>query len=167
MSEEKDSLQGFFNKVGKIGQYIQEGYKKINSITGYEVFEKLQNLQIKKSQYTDEKNVEKVIFDQLEIFYRDQVHRQYNIQGYLGLKCDIDLGDGQVGIELKLANKLSNSSSNIERLLGQVLYYSKRTYKENLIVIVVGLEKEYDLKIKELQSIIEEQKVYFFYLTVK
>ena len=167
MSEEKDALQGFFNKVGKIGQYIQEGYKKINSITGYEVFEKLQNLQIKKSQYTDEKNVEKIIFDQLEIFYRDQVHRQYNIQGYLGLKCDIDLGDGQVGIELKLANKLSNSSSNIERLLGQVLYYSKRTYKENLIVIVVGLEKEYDLKIKELHSIIEEQKVYFYYLTIK
>jgi hypothetical protein len=79
----------------------------------------------------------------------------------------LDLGDGQVGIELKLANQLSNSSSNIERLLGQVLYYSKRTYKENLIVIVVGLEKEYDLKIKELQNIIEEQKVYFYYLTVK
>ncbi len=167
MSEEKDSFQGFFNKVGKIGQYIQEGYKKATSITGYEVFQKLENLQIKKAQYTDEKKVEKIIFDQLEILYKDQVHRQYNIQGYLGLKCDIDLGDGQVGIELKLANQLSNSSSNIERLLGQVLYYSKRTYKENLIVIVVGLEKEYDLKIKELQSIVEEQKVYFYYLIVK
>jgi hypothetical protein len=167
MSEEKDSFQGFFNKVGKIGQYIQEGYKKATSITGYEVFQKLENLQIKKAQYTDEKKVEKIIFDQLEILYKDQVHRQYNIQGYLGLKCDIDLGDGQVGIELKLANQLSNSSSNIERLLGQVLYYSKRTYKENLIVIVVGLEKEYDLKMKELQSIVEEQKVYFYYLIVK
>lgn len=166
MSDEKDSLKGFFNKVGKIGQYIQEGYKKVTSINGYEVFEKLENLQIKKAQYTDEKKVEKIIFDQLEILYKDQVHRQYNIQGYLGLKCDIDLGDGQVGIELKLANQLSNST-NIERLLGQVLYYSKRTYKENLIVIVVGLEKEYDLKIKELQSIIEEQKVYFYYLVVK
>jgi hypothetical protein len=166
MSDEKDSLKGFFNKVGKIGQYIQEGYKKVTSISGYEVFEKLENLQIKKAQYTDEKKVEKIIFDQLEILYKDQVHRQYNIQGYLGLKCDIDLGDGQVGIELKLANQLSNST-NIERLLGQVLYYSKRTYKENLIVIVVGLEKEYDLKIKELQSIIEEQKVYFYYLVVK
>jgi hypothetical protein len=167
MSEEKDPLQGFFNKVGKIGKYIQEGYQKVTSINGYEVFQKLENLQIKKAQYTDEKKVEKIIFDQLEILYKDQVHRQYNIQGYLGLKCDIDLGDGQVGIELKLANQLSNSSSNIERLLGQVLYYSKRTYKENLIVIVVGLEKEYDLKIKELQNIIEEQKVYFYYLTVK
>ena len=167
MSEEKDSFQGFFNKVGKIGQYIQEGYKKATSITGYEVFQKLENLQIKKAQYTVEKKVEKIIFDQLEILYKDQVHRQYNIQGYLGLKCDIDLGDGQVGIELKLANQLSNSSSNIERLLGQVLYYSKRTYKENLIVIVVGLEKEYDLKMKELQNIVEEQKVYFYFLVVK
>lgn len=167
MSDNKDSFQGFFNKVGKIGQYIQEGYKKATSITGHEVFQKLENLQIKKAQYTDEKKVEKIIFDQLEILYKDQVHRQYNIQGYLGLKCDIDLGDGQVGIELKLANQLSNSSSNIERLLGQVLYYSKRTYKENLIVIVVGLEKEYDLKIKELQNIVEEQNVYFYFLVVK
>lgn len=167
MSDENDSFKGFFNKVGKIGQYIQEGYKKATSITGYEVFQKLENLQIKKAQYIDEKKVEKIIYDQLEILYKDEVHRQYNMQGYLGLKCDIDLGDGQVGIELKLANQLSNSSSNIERLLGQVLYYSKRTYKENLIVIVVGLEKEYDLKIKELQNIIEEQKVYFYYLTVK
>mgnify|MGYP000675068626 CR=1 FL=1 len=60
MSEEKDSFQGFFNKVGKIGQYIQEGYKKATSITGYEVFQKLENLQIKKAQYTDEKKVEKI-----------------------------------------------------------------------------------------------------------
>jgi hypothetical protein len=84
MSEEKDPLQGFFNKVGKIGKYIQEGYQKVTSINGYEVFQKLENLQIKKAQYTDEKKVEKIIFDQLEILYKDQVHRQYNIQGYLG-----------------------------------------------------------------------------------
>ncbi len=96
--------------------------------------------------------------------YKDKVHRQYNIQGFLGLKCDLDIGDGQVGIELKLANQLS--TTNIERLLGQVLYYSKRTYKENLIVLVVGLEKEYDQKVRELKNIIEEQKVKFYYLIV-
>jgi len=164
MTDEKDALGGFFKKVGSIARDIQEGYKRLNSITGDEVFEKLDNLQIRRAQYTDEKKVEKIIFDQLDILYKDKVHRQYNIQGFLGLKCDLDIGDGQVGIELKLANQLS--TTNIERLLGQVLYYSKRTYKDNLIVIVVGLEKEYDQKVRELKNIIEEQKVKFYYLTV-
>ena len=154
-----------WEKVGAIGKAIQKGYKGLTAITGDEVFEKLDNLQVKRAQYTDEKKVEKIIFDQLDVLYKDKVHRQYNIQGYLGLKCDLDIGDGQVGIELKLANQMTTST--MERLLGQVLYYSKRTYKENLIVIVIGLEKEFDNKIKELKSIIEEQNVKFYYLTVK
>jgi hypothetical protein len=155
----------FGNKLGSFLKAVQKGYKGLLAITGDEVYEKLENLQVKKAQYTDEKKVEKVIFDQLDILYKDKVHRQYNIQGYLGLKIDIDIADGQVGIELKLANQLNTTS--IERLLGQVLYYSKRNYKENLIVIVVGHEKEYDNRLKELKNIIEEQKVKFFYLTVK
>lgn len=159
------SQDNFWEKVGSIGKAIQKGYKGLSAVTGDEVFEKLENLQVKKAQYTDEKKVEKIIYDQLDVLYKDKVHRQYNIQGFLGLKCDLDIGDGQVGIELKLANQLSTTT--IERLLGQVLYYSKRTYKENLIVIVVGLEKEYDQKLRELKNIIEEQNVKFFYLTVK
>jgi len=157
--------ENFGNKLGSFIKAVQKGYKGLLSITGDEVYEKLENLQVKKAQYTDEKKVEKVIFDQLDILYKDKVHRQYNIQGYLGLKIDIDIADGQVGIELKLANQLNTTS--IERLLGQVLYYSKRNYKENLIVIVVGHEKEYDNRLKELKNIIEEQNAKFFYLTVK
>lgn len=159
------SEENFGNKLGSFLKAVQKGYKGLTAITGEEVFEKLENLQVKKVQYTDEKKVEKIIYDQLDVIYKDKVHRQYNIQGFLGLKCDLDIGDGQVGIELKLANQLTTTT--IERLLGQVLYYSKRTYKENLIVIVVGLEKEYDQKLRELKNIIEEQNAKFFYLTVK
>jgi len=160
------SEENFGNKLGSFLKAVQKGYKGLLAITGDEVYGKLENLEVKKAQYTDEKKVEKVIFEQLDILYKDKVHRQYNIQGFLGLKCDLDIGDGQVGIELKLANQLS-SSTTIERLLGQVLYYSKRTYKENLIVIVVGYEKEFDQRLRELKSIIEEQNVKFFYLNVK
>jgi hypothetical protein len=159
------SEDNFWEKLGSIGKAIQKGYKGLTAITGDEVFESLENLQVKKTQYSDEKKVEKIIFDQLDVLYKDKVHRQYNIQGFYGLKIDLDIGDGQVGIELKLASQLSTTS--VERLLGQVLFYSKRTYKENLIVIVVGLQKEYDNKLRELKSIIEEQKVKFFYLIVK
>jgi hypothetical protein len=159
------SVENFGNNLGSFFKAVQKGYKGLLAITGDEVYEKLDNLQVKKAQYTDEKKVEKIIFDQLDILYKDKVHRQYNIQGYLGLKIDIDIADGQVGIELKLANQLNTTS--IERLLGQVLYYSKRNYKENLIVIVVGHEKEYDNRLKELKNIIEEQNVKFYFLTVK
>lgn len=159
------SEENFGNKLGSFLKAVQKGYKGLLAITGDEVYEKLENLEVKKAQYTDEKKVEKIIYEQLDVLYKDKVHRQYNIQGFLGLKCDLDIGDGQVGIELKLANQLSTTT--IERLLGQVLYYSKRTYKENLIVIVVGLEKEYDQKLRELKNIIEEQNAKFFYLTVK
>jgi len=159
------SEENFGNKLGSFLKAVQKGYKGLLAITGDEVYEKLENLEVKKAQYTDEKKVEKIIYEQLDVLYKDKVHRQYNIQGFLGLKCDLDIGDGQVGIELKLANQLHTTT--IERLLGQVLYYSKRTYKENLIVIVVGLEKEYDQKLRELKNIIEEQNAKFFYLTVK
>lgn len=164
MSDERDQLSGFFKKVGSYARDISEGFKKLGHITSDEVFEKLDNIQIKKSQYTSEKKVEGLIAEQLEVLYKDKVHTQYGIGGFLHLKIDIDLGDGQVGIELKLCSELN--SSNIERLLGQVLYYSKRKYKENLIVLVVGLEKEYDQTIRELKSIIEEQGVKFYYLKV-
>ena len=43
---------------------------------------------------------------------------------FLALRIDIDINDGQVGIELKLAKE--QNSSSIERLIGEVLYYSKR-----------------------------------------
>jgi hypothetical protein len=101
-----------------------------------EVIDFIENeLIIKKSQYTTEKNVENVIAKQMcNNFF---VHQQYNIGGFLGLKCDLDINNGSIGIELKLAKELQ-SASNIERLFGQVVYYKHRCYKENLIVLIVG-----------------------------
>jgi hypothetical protein len=165
MNSEKDSLGNFFKKVGSYARDISDGFKKMGEISSDDVYENLDKIQIKKHQYTSEKNVESVIAKQLEVLYKDQIHTQYGIGGFLHLKIDIDIADGQVGIELKLCSEMN--SSNIERLLGQVLYYSKRKYKSNLIVVVVGTEKEYDQTIRELKSIIEEQGVKFFYMKVQ
>ncbi len=85
----------------------------------------------------------------------------------MGLKVDIDLGDGQVGIELKLAKELKDNASNIERLFGQVIYYSKRRYKDKLIVLIVGTENENNQVIKEIEKFVTELNVYFHYLTIK
>ena len=163
--EEKDGLNKLFSKMGSLAKDFTEGFKKLGDINSEEVLETLENIVVKKTQYTTEKNVENIISTQLEVPYKDKIHQQYGIGGFLALRIDIDINDGQVGIELKLAKELN--SSNIERLLGQVLYYSKRKYKENLIVLIVGNEKEYDQTIRELKSIIIEQGVKFFYLNTQ
>lgn len=143
--------------------------KIINKLAGKtieasDVIAILNEIKITEAQYTTEKNIEKIISDKIDDYY--DVHRQYNIGGFLGLKIDIDVNES-VGIELKLAKELT--TTNIERLLGQVLYYSRRKYKSKLIVVIVGSAKEANSRIiEELQDIIEEQDVNFYFLkTIK
>lgn len=124
------------------------------------------DLTIKTEDYTNEKNVEKVIFEQLKILVKPQnVHTQYSVGGFLPLKIDIDLYDGSVGIELKLAKELGQAI-NAERLLGQIIYYSKRKYKENLIVLIVGGKDEYTASIKELETFIKSINICVIYKNV-
>ena len=138
-----------------------------NSVSRDSVFETLEKCKIKKVDYTDEKNVQKKISDYLDEYYTNKIHREYNVGGFLGLKIDIDINDGKVGVEIKILKSLNSSS--YERLLGQVIYYKKRKYEENLIILVVGTSSEYKenvQKIKELSDIIEDLDVKFLYLNV-
>ncbi len=154
----------YAKKFGTVLKSINEGLKGLTDIQVENVTYYIEKeVVVKKSQYTTESNVERIIANQLEDRF-GKVHRQYSIGGYLGLKCDIDIHDGKVGIEIKLANQLT--TSNIERLFGQILYYSRRTYKQNLIVLVVGTEKEADRKVEEIADIINELGLKFIYLEV-
>lgn len=127
-------------------------------------------LVVKKHQYYGkaESEVEYVIAKQLRDEYdATNVHRQYSVGGFLGLKCDLDLFDSKCcGIELKLAKQISGNSSAYERLIGQAVYYSKRCYKDNLIVLVIGTTKEYDTSLKEVEGIIKELGIHFVYKVV-
>jgi len=158
-------INKIFKTAGSAVRSFSEGLKKpLMDINVSEVVSVLENIFIKKSQYTTERNVENIIAKGLDIAF-GKVHQQYSIGGFLALKVDIDIGDGQVGIEIKLAKDLT--TTNTERLFGQVLYYSKRTYKKNLIVLIVGTEKEYNQVMKEVESIIKEQGISFYYLLIK
>ena len=127
-------------------------------------------LMVKKHQYYGkyETDVEYVIAKQLrEEFGSTNIHRQYAVGGFLGLKCDLDLFDGKCcGVELKLAKQIIGNSTAYERLLGQAVYYSKRCYKNNLIVLVVGTAKEYVTTLKEVQAFLEDMGVRFVYKEV-
>lgn len=116
--------------------------------------------------YTDEEtNVEERISKQLKkTFGKENVDNQHYVGGNNGLKCDIDLYNGKCGIEIKLADQLENAI-NLQRALGQVIYYSHCTYKKNdLILLVIGRNAELSPKLKELKEIIDEFKgVHFIY----
>jgi len=146
--------------MGLLEKLSQYGLSDITNWLEYD-------FKIKSKEYTTEKNVEKILCEELltKIKKREHIHSQYNIGGFLPLKIDVDLYDGGIGIELKLAKNL-DKSIDIERLLGQIIYYSKRKYDWKLIVLVVGKKEEYTGKIKELKKIIEEMDFPFVYKSV-
>ncbi|MCP5492918.1 MAG: hypothetical protein H7A23_00035 [Leptospiraceae bacterium] len=95
-----------------------------------------------------EKDLESHLSSTLKRYYgTENVKEQYSIGGFLGLKTDIDLFNGEIGIELKIYDHLS--ASELQRLIGQVVYYTNRVYKERFIVFIVG-RNEPDAIIKEL-----------------
>ncbi len=125
---------------------------------------------LRETQYlgeTKEGRIQKSILKQLsEIFGKEKVQKEYNVGGYWGMRCDIDLFDGKIGIELKVAEQLKKSTQ-VERLIGQAVYYSRRKYDNgNLIVLVVGKKKEYDASMKEIEAIIADLGVNFVYKAV-
>lgn len=123
----------------------------------------LENLVIIKRRLSSEADLEKFIFDQLSIVLgKDRVHRQYSVGGFLSLKTDIDVGNGLVGIELKIAENLT--ASEMQRLIGQAVYYKKRFYDQNLLVVIAG-KTNISSSIKELIDFIEEFGIEVIYLT--
>ena len=119
--------------------------------------EALNDLELTVNQIKTEKNVERLISEHL-LKYFDDVFTQYNVGGYLGLKIDIDIGNGNFGIELKLASSLKKSVE-VQRLLGQTIYYKKRKYdNDNLLILIVGDEKnQRELIIKEVTDFIVDE----------
>jgi hypothetical protein len=157
----EEKINSFFKGAGSAIRAFSDGVKKeLLDIHPETVVNAINSLEIKKTLYVNEKKVEDFICAELDKEI-GKAHQQYNIGGYLGLRIDIDMGDGQVGIELKLAKELN--TTNIERLFGQVIYYSKRVYKDRLIVVIVGTDKEYTNVVKEVEKFINELGVRFVY----
>ena len=124
---------------------------------------------LRESQYTrptKEEKVQNSLFGQLkEIYGQSNVNTEFSVGGHWGMKSDIDLFHGKIGIELKVAEQLK-TASNVERLVGQVVYYMKKQYNNNFIVLVAGKPKEYDASMQELEEIINSLGAKFIYKEV-
>ena len=121
----------------------------------------LENLIVLKRRLTSEADLERFIATQLAyVFGKEKVSTQYSVGGFLALKTDIDIGNGQVGIELKIADNLG--ATDMQRLIGQVIYYRKRFYNNNLLIFIAG-RNSITSHFKELKDFIEELGIKVIY----
>lgn len=125
---------------------------------------------LRATEYTNdskEKRVQRSLFKQLTgKLEKTDIATEYVIGGHWKMAIDVDLFNGTYGIELKVAEQLIKSARNVERLLGQVVYYNNRRYHENMIVMVVGKTSEYNSAIKELGEFIQELGAHFIYKAI-
>ena len=150
----KNDLEGVDYTKTRLSDLDKFENEKEILITPDNVKAVLENLVVIKRRLTTESDFEKFVTDQLAlIFGKERVHRQYSVGGFLALKTDIDIGNGQVGIELKIADHLS--ATDMQRMIGQVVYYKKRFYNTNLLVFMAS-KSTINPTIKELKDFIEE-----------
>lgn len=114
---------------------------------------------------------EKDVQDELEVYlkkYFQSVTREYGIEGKNAKRIDFDLGNGRVGIEVKLAESLLKEGEG-DRVIGQVLKYTSRKYNnENLIIAVAGfMEHTRHTVIHETKEFVQSNKAHFVFLKAK
>lgn len=66
------------------------------------------------------------------------VASQFGLGGHLGLRADIAVGEGLVGVEVKLARALIASTGELYRAIGQARIYRHLKFGDNLAIAVVG-----------------------------
>jgi hypothetical protein len=150
-------MEEIFKRAGGILRSFKDGLNGYNAIDLSDVISDIEECNIYSRNYPTEKECEQTILKHLRTKSGySNVHQQYSVGGNLALKIDLDI-DERIGVEIKLAEQLIENASNAQRLLGQVLYYSKRKYQSNVIVLVIGQSKlKNDPLIKELSSLIEQ-----------
>ncbi len=150
----EDDLEGIDYSKTALSDLEKLDKDNVISISSQFVQTALEKLVVPKRRLTTEADLEKFVTEQLaHIFGKEHVHRQYSVGGFLALKTDIDVGNGQVGVELKIADKLS--ATDMQRLIGQVVYYKRRFYNNNLLLFIVS-KSTITPTIKELKDFVEE-----------
>ncbi|MDP2884819.1 MAG: hypothetical protein Q8P51_07355 [Ignavibacteria bacterium] len=141
--------------------------KWVNEVTNVKrVLIELESFSPSGDSYKKETALEKELF----IFFQDRFHtvqRQVYIGGGVkALKIDFDFADGKVGLELKLAESLLDSTEK-QRLIGQMHDYTSKRYKpENFILLVAGGARlRSDPTISEIRNLVKA-KSHFVYINL-
>jgi len=145
------------------GRIMDSSVKISNVIESVEEFAPKLNPKLKDG-YT-----EKSIQNQLKRHLQDKyvnVVDEYGIEGTNATKIDFDIGNGKVGLELKLAKALFKTS-NLHRLVGQIEDYVDKKYDEDNLIVAVYGEKHHSRErtmLETIQTKIEEKGGEYIYL---
>ncbi len=139
-----------------------------------DVFTVLTHLEsFKPSNRADHKNgfSEKDVHEELEVYMKNIFHsvtREHAIEGKNVKRIDFDLGNGMVGIEVKLAESVLSESEN-DRLIGQAQKYISRKYNSgNLIIALAGHDRHTrNTTIHEVEMDIQRSGAHFVFLKAK
>jgi hypothetical protein len=137
------------------------------------VYAHLQRLQLPAQWLAQAKeaDLEPILHKYVDRLYPGQVQRQVPVvneqQGTRRERIDLDIANGKIGIEIKLAKSL-RATNERNRLIGQIQLYTLRRYQQqNLIVLIVGEAHEAQLPaIQELKALIEKDGNKFLFLAV-
>lgn len=105
-----------------------------------DVVDFLNTIELPKKAITSEKELENFLFKKLSEKF-PKIDRQKGLDSSNGMKIDIDLGHGEIGIEIKLSQQLTGNSSKRKEAIGQLVQYRK-TYETDLILVVGGKKTE-------------------------
>ncbi|MCF6347080.1 MAG: hypothetical protein L3J20_02110 [Flavobacteriaceae bacterium] len=143
-----------------------DGRIKDKSVKVSNVLETLSTFEMKYQSNLKDGYTEKSIQNQLKKHLLEEyvnVVDEYGIEGINATKIDFDIGNGEVGLELKLAKSIFRTS-NLHRLSGQIDDYMQNKY-DNLIVVVFG-EKSHSSEramLTKIQEKVEEKEAIYYY----
>ncbi len=104
------------------------------------VIDFLIKIELPKKTLSSERELENFLFKKLSAKF-PKIDRQKGLDSSNGMKIDIDLGHGEIGIEIKLAEQLVGNASKRKEAIGQLVQYRKM-YETDLILIVGGKKTE-------------------------
>jgi hypothetical protein len=146
----------------------KDGRIRDGSVTVDNVIDHIEKFKPKRNQklkfgYT-EREIQKQLYRFLGKYYV-HVTMEYGLEGLQGTKIDLDVGNGKVGLELKLAYAVYKSAG-LQRLVGQIVEYQETKYNDdNLVVAVFGTkdEKNDRTMLKKVQERVESKDAHFYF----
>lgn len=114
---------------------------------------------------------ERDIQSQMEKYFKNifqNVTREHGIESKNAKAIDFDIGNGKVGIEVKIGHELLKEGE-WDRAIGQMVKYTRKKYdSDNFIVAVVGFENEFrDSMLSDIEDDVHSHKGHFCFITAE
>lgn len=108
------------------------------------------------------------IQSQLEKYFKgifQNVTPQHGIETKNTKAIDFDIGNGKVGIELKIADKILKESES-DRIFGQMIKYQRAKYNQkNLVIAIAGFDEDFrNSLMSDIEDDILENNAIFVFL---